>query len=131
MKWTLIVVLFLAGTGNANAWDLIEPRTGNHCKDQYENHLYNEFGPEFEIYKVTKVKIPGNGGHTEYWIKSNLCENYLIATTIPKATCGIPHYGRVPIYVNRIWARGDCRDVFGRDQYPNRRSTRTPEWLED
>lgn len=133
-RWTLVVFALLAVSAfslNAGAWDRAESRTGNFCKDQYENFLWNHFGPDFEFLEVTKVKIPGNGGHYEFWIKSNFCNNYFIATTIPKATCSIAHYGRVPVYVNRVWARGDCREHMPRDVYPNRSTTREPDWLRD
>ncbi len=116
---------------DVESWGRTRSRTGNFCKDQYENFLYNTYGQDLVIGKVVKSKTGGNGSVTSFWIKTNLCTNYIVAETMAKPTCSIAHYGRVPIYIRRVWFRGDCRELSRRDLYPNHESTREPDWLRE
>lgn len=99
----------------------ISSETGNHCVDQAFGHLRFLFGPEISLRRIHTDSCPGCS--SQIWIRSNLCDGFFVAAFNGTSSCGVAHYGRVPQYVSRVWAHGDCARLLPADSYPTFETT--------
>lgn len=78
--------------------------SGDYCQDQAFEALKQFYGEQV-IIKNIYVDSSGEGVH--YWMKTNLCESYIVASFVKNASCRTPHIGEIPNYMRRIWAHGE------------------------
>ena len=120
MKKLLLGLAMVTGlmtvAGEASA-DVVPSETGDYCRDQALDGLRMLYGDAVEIKEVTFV----DGAHetVNYWMKTNVCEGYIVASFVRNASCKAPHYGFVPQYIKRLWAHGGtCVQVLPADISP-------------
>lgn len=112
-----IGMMFAAVVASANEMDasgVIRSPTGNHCLDQLMTGLKNKFGKDI---KFGSVFLDPNCETSYIWIRTNLCSGHFVGVLPSASSCTAAHYGRVPQYVRRIWAHGDCKRLMPRDVY--------------
>lgn len=119
MKKTFILFLLVSLSFSAQAgFEYIPTESGNYCKDQVTNFIYNYFGDNVQIEKMHKIKSGGPGASIAFWVKTNLCDGYIVGETMSQPSCGTPHYGFVPAYVIRFWGYNKCHKLIKNDIYP-------------
>lgn len=91
--------------------------SGDYCRDEALVALHDLYGEEAKIEVVAFV----DGAHetVNYWMKTNICEGYIVASFVRSAACKSAHYGSVPNYMKRLWAfGGNCVQVLPSDEFP-------------
>ena len=118
---SLVAALVFSVNAQAGFFDRVESKTGDYCKDQLYSYLDYKFGDELVIEKMQTASGGSKGSkHKQYWISSNLCEDYIVVFTIAKPGCKVAHYGSVPKLIRRVSGFGDCRSVIPRDLFPTK-----------
>ena len=120
LSTVLIEVSMLITMGAATAqaekvFTKIPSETGDYCTDQALGHMRYLFGDEVQIKKVFSESA---GEKVAYWFETNVCEGHMVATYFKGSTCGGAHYGSIPLYMQRLYAHGDCQQVMSADSYP-------------
>lgn len=118
----LFLVLGLSMSASAEPWlTKIPSETGNHCVDQAFGHLRSLFGVQAKFRRVLTDSC--SGCSSMIWIRSDLCDGYFVANFNGNASCGVTHYGMVPLYVSRVWAHGGCAKLLPSDSFPSEETT--------
>ncbi len=82
----------------------------DYCRDQALEVLTSLYGEGVEI---KAIHIDGAGEGVHYWMKTNLCDSYIVASFVKNAPCKTPHIGEVPNYMKRVWAFGEsCKQIL-------------------
>lgn len=110
----LTMVLGLVAGSKASAEGVIPSASGDYCQDQALEVLKGLYGEDI---KVQTVYVDGAGEGVHYWMKTNLCDGYIVASFVRNASCKVAHYGFVPNYMKRVWAEGQCLEVLPSDLY--------------
>lgn len=100
MGFTVMIGMWISSTAQAQ----------DYCRDQALDVLKSLYGESVEI-QIIHVDGAGEGVH--YWMKTNLCDSYIVASFVRNAPCRSPHAGEVPNYIRRVWAHGmSCQQIL-------------------
>lgn len=117
---TLFFGLNAASAGAEEIFEKMATETGDFCTDQALGHMRYLFGDEVE---VKKVFTDGAGASINYWFETNICEGHMVATFIRGSSCSGAHYGSIPLYMQRLYADGNCQQIMSADSYPDFETT--------
>ena len=120
MRISAAILFLIVGIQAQANFDKVATPTGNHCLDQMMDRLQNYLQYDVAIHKVSSVKGATKAMPDELWVKTNLCDGHIVAVLRHQAACKDIHYGSVPNYIQKIYARGaSCKQVVPEDIYPN------------
>ena len=112
---TLIITslfIFLSSSIQAQAFELIETKTGNYCKDQTLDWFHTKFGSEATIGKLHKFKKYKSNGFMYFTDTSSVCSGTIYIDLPVASSCEMAHYWYVPKFLHTVWADGDCKKIF-------------------
>ncbi len=97
--------------------------TGDYCKDDIMLYFQQKYGDTVKVGQMIKDRSrERNGRGWIYWVKSDVCSGYHVFdfAYLESGKCAMPHYGRRPQYVSRVWGHGrDCRNLIdGIQEFP-------------
>lgn len=95
----------------------IHSDSGNFCVDQVHRYIIYRFGTNVKILKTFGTSS-GDGGEASVWVHTNICSGYFVGGHNKNASCSISHYGKIPIYINRVWGYGDCARLLYQNEEP-------------
>lgn len=88
--------------------------SGDYCQDQSTEVFKDLYG---ESVQTQTVFVDASGDGVHYWMKTNLCDGYFIASFVKNAPCKAAHIGPVPNYMRRVWAQGSCLEILPEDLF--------------
>lgn len=109
---TLLIWIFVAN--HSFALDKIISPSGDHCKDQAYDWLYEHAG-DVTVELVQRDHFGHKGTKSyNYWFTVKECKGYIVASTrAMNPSCKGVHYGSVPKFIVRIWASNrSCRALL-------------------
>jgi len=129
----LLAVILCLGVLSARAdWPPVipTPYDSNYCTDEAVEWVKKKFGEAtvIEGKLFDRAGEPGNGVTTGFmvWVWTDLCEDAFLFgySWTPSPQCKVEQYGYDPVndrqrFLHSVGARGDCKRLLPRPEYPN------------